>query len=110
LLQSRTPDFAGFPAPFPVPGLRRALESRTKRQPRRIAFKVDTDGDCRPSIPLYRELGLNAMVPFEVASHCDVVAIGRDYPWLVWPDRNPTACDGVRGCLPEPVISAKENR
>jgi hypothetical protein len=68
---------------FLFPAYAALLKKAQKRQDRKIHFKVDTDGDCRPSIPLYRELGLTAMVPFEVASHCDVVTIGRDYPWLI---------------------------
>ncbi len=35
-------------------------------------------------IPLYREaLGMEVMSPFEVASGCDVVEIGKRFPWLV---------------------------
>jgi len=50
---------------------------------RPIWLHVDTDGDCRPSIPLYLELGMTRMSPFEVASGCDVVEIGRQYPDLM---------------------------
>ncbi len=51
---------------------------------RQLYVQVDTDGDCRPVIPLYMEgIGMDAMSPFEVASGCDVVAIGRQYPQLV---------------------------
>jgi len=51
---------------------------------RHLFVHVDTDGDCRPAIPLYAEaIGLDCMSPFEVASGCDVVAIGRQYPRLV---------------------------
>jgi uroporphyrinogen-III decarboxylase len=34
-------------------------------------------------IPLYQDIGMDVMSPFEVASGCDVVAIGRKYPKLV---------------------------
>ena len=51
---------------------------------RHLYVQVDTDGDCRPVIPLYRDaIGMDAMSPFEVASGCDVVELGRQYPQLV---------------------------
>jgi len=34
-------------------------------------------------IPAYLEIGMDVMMPFEVASGCDVVAVGRQYPDLV---------------------------
>jgi uroporphyrinogen decarboxylase len=51
---------------------------------RHLFVQVDTDGDSRPAIPVYQEsIGLDSMNPFEVASGCDVVEIGRQYPDLV---------------------------
>jgi len=50
---------------------------------RHLFFNVDTDGYCVPVIPLYREIGMDVMNPFEVASGCDVVEIGKRYPSLV---------------------------
>lgn len=50
---------------------------------RHLYVQIDTDGDCRPAIPLYREMGMDCMSPFEVASGCDVVQIGKDEPELV---------------------------
>ena len=44
---------------------------------------VDSDGDCRPVIPLYQELGADCFSPFEVASGCDVVALRKEYPNLL---------------------------
>ncbi len=67
------------------PWYRRLLDNARARQidqARPIHLQVDTDGDCNPAIPLYRELGLHMMSPFEVASGCDVVAIGRQWPDL----------------------------
>jgi uroporphyrinogen decarboxylase len=50
---------------------------------RHLYVQIDTDGKCEPLIPLYiEELGIEAMSPFEVASGCDVVEIGRKYPSL----------------------------
>jgi len=52
------------------------------RQSGKLHFEIDTDGDCRPVIDVYREAGVDAMSPFEVASGCDVAEIGRRYPQL----------------------------
>ena len=58
--------------------------SRQLDKVRTLYIQVDTDGDCRPVIDLYREaIGMNVMSPFEVASGCDVVKIGQRYPDLV---------------------------
>ena len=50
---------------------------------RHLYVQIDTDGDCRPAIPVYREMGMDVMSPFEAASGCDVVEIGRQHPDLV---------------------------
>lgn len=51
---------------------------------RKLYIQLDTDGYCVPVIDLYREgIGMDMLDPFEVASGCDVVKIGRDYPWLI---------------------------
>ena len=47
-----------------------------------IHFELATDGDCRSVIDLYGRLGCDIMSPFEVASGCDVVAIGQAHPNL----------------------------
>lgn len=52
-------------------------------QTRHLYLQIDTDGWATPVIPVYQELGMDAMSPFEVASGCDVVEIGRQYPDLV---------------------------
>ncbi|MBM4144142.1 MAG: hypothetical protein FJ225_11210 [Lentisphaerae bacterium] len=59
------------------------IRRRNIDQGRHVFFQIDTDGYCNPTIPLYREIGVDVMSPFEVASGCDVVEIGRQYPWLV---------------------------
>ena len=48
-----------------------------------MVLQIDTDGDCRPVIPVYQELGMDYMSPFEVASGCDVVEIRKQYPQLL---------------------------
>jgi uroporphyrinogen decarboxylase len=59
------------------------IKRRNIDKRRHVFFQIDTDGDCNPVIPLYREIGVDVMSPFEVASGCDVVEIGKQYPWLV---------------------------
>lgn len=58
------------------------IRSRQIDKARHLYFQIDTDGDARPVIPIYRELGMDVMSPFEVAAGCDVVEIGRQYPDL----------------------------
>jgi len=58
------------------------IKSRQIDKNRHLYFQIDTDGHAEPTIPVYRELGMDVMSPFEVASGCDVVEIGRQYPWL----------------------------
>lgn len=71
---------------FLFPYYRKLLDGVKTRQldpDRHLYFQVDTDGKAESVIDLYRELGMDAMSPFEVASGSDVVAIGRKYPELV---------------------------
>ncbi len=68
---------------FLMPYYQQLLGNARARQPRGLYFHIDTDGDCRPSIPLYLELGLTRMSPCEVASGCDVVEIGKAHPNLM---------------------------
>jgi len=59
------------------------IRARQLDKARHLYVQVDTDGDCRPVIPLYaRIIGMDVMNPFEVASGCDVVEIGRQHPGL----------------------------
>ena len=58
-------------------------KSRQLDKSRHLFIQVDTDGDARPVIPLYQELGMDYMSPFEVASGCDVVEIRKKYPGLL---------------------------
>jgi hypothetical protein len=68
---------------FLTPYYQQLLANARARQASPIHYHVDTDGDCRPAIPLYLELGMTRMSPFEVASGCDVVEIARQYPTLI---------------------------
>jgi hypothetical protein len=59
------------------------LRPRQLDPQRHLYVQIDTDGNSVPVIPLYQGIGMDVMSPFEVASGCDVVAIGRQYPELV---------------------------
>ena len=60
------------------------LKSRQLDSTRHLYIQIDTDGFCVPVIDWYHEeIGMDAMSPFEVASGCDVVKIGQQYPWLI---------------------------
>ena len=59
------------------------IKSRQLDKTRVLHFQVDTDGFSDLIIPLYQELGMDYLSPFEVASGCDVVRTGREYPDLL---------------------------
>lgn len=59
------------------------IRSRQLDPNRHLYFQVDTDGYADPVIPVYQELGMDVMSPFEVASGCDVVEIGKQHPNLM---------------------------
>jgi len=63
--------------------LLRRIKERQLDKSRHLYVQIDTDGDCRPLIAFYmEEIGMDVMSPFEVASGCDVVEIGRQHPGL----------------------------
>jgi uroporphyrinogen decarboxylase len=59
------------------------IKSRQLDKTRTLWFQVDTDGFSDPFIPLYMELRLDYLSPFEVAAGCDVVRTGKEYPQLL---------------------------
>ncbi|MBT9132160.1 MAG: Uroporphyrinogen decarboxylase [Firmicutes bacterium] len=59
------------------------IKARQIDRSRHLYIQVGTDGFVVPIIPLYQEIGMDVMSPFEVASGCDVVEIGRQFPNLV---------------------------
>ena len=70
---------------FLFPYYRQLLDNVKARQidpARHLYIHIDTDGFADPAIPVYQEIGMDVMSPFEVASHCDVVRTGREYPHL----------------------------
>jgi Uroporphyrinogen decarboxylase (URO-D) len=72
---------------FLFPYYQQLLANIRRRQidpTRHLFMHLGTDGQCEPLIDIYGEAtGLDVMSPFEVASGCDVVEIGRKYPNLV---------------------------
>jgi hypothetical protein len=58
------------------------IRRRQIDQQRTMHIQIDTDGYANPLIEVYREIGMDYMSPFEVASGSDVVATGNEYPWL----------------------------
>ena len=70
---------------FCSPTTSKLLANMKRRQldkTRPVHFQLDTDGWSDTIIDLYRTLGLNHLSPFEVASGCDVVRTGEQYPDL----------------------------
>jgi uroporphyrinogen decarboxylase len=48
-----------------------------------IHFEVDSDGNMKEFIPIYKKLGFTAFDPFEIAAGNDIVEIGTQYPDIV---------------------------
>jgi uroporphyrinogen decarboxylase len=60
------------------------IKSRQIDKNRHLYVQVDTDGFAVAVIKIYQEgIGMDVMSPFEVASGCDVVEIGNQYPNIV---------------------------
>ena len=59
------------------------IKARQKDKTRHLHIQIDTDGDCRPVIPVYQEIGADYFSPFEVASGCDVVELRKQYPQIL---------------------------
>lgn len=71
---------------FLFPYYQQLIENAKKRQSdknRKLHIQIDTDGNCIPVIDLYKEIGMDHMSPFEVASGCDVVEVRKKYPELL---------------------------
>lgn len=68
---------------FLMPYYQQVVNNTRARQKKKLYFIVDTDGHAPAAIPVFLEVGMDVMWPFEVASDCDVVEIGRQYPDLI---------------------------
>ena len=70
---------------FLLPYYQQVLDNARRRQidkERHLYFQIDSDGLATPVIKLYQSVGMDVMSPFEVASGCDVVEIGKQFPTL----------------------------
>jgi uroporphyrinogen decarboxylase len=70
-----------FVREFMLPYMKRIADFFKARGVRHI--HLDTDGDCRPLIPLFREAGVTGMWPFEQTGGVDLLAIRKQYPDLM---------------------------
>ncbi len=70
---------------FLFPYYQQLIANIKKRQTdnRHLFIQIDTDGYADCTIDVYREIGMDAMSPFEAASGCDVVYTGKKYPGLI---------------------------
>lgn len=50
---------------------------------RRHKFLLDSDGDVLQLIPLFRDVGIDGILPFEVAAGMDIVKIAMQFPDLI---------------------------
>jgi uroporphyrinogen decarboxylase len=57
--------------------------SRQADKSRVLHIQIDTDGNAIPVIDVYKEIGMDFMSPFEVASDCDVVEVRKQFPDLL---------------------------
>ena len=66
---------------FLLPYMGRVADFLKARGVRQI--HLDTDGDCRSLIPLFLEVGVTGMWPFEQTGSIDLLAIREQYPTLL---------------------------
>lgn len=59
------------------------IKARNIDRDRHVFFYLDTDGYSPSVLDLYGTVGMDVCEPFEVASGCDVVETGKQYPGLV---------------------------
>jgi uroporphyrinogen decarboxylase len=71
---------------FLLPYYQQLVTNMKRRQidrSRHMYLQIDTDGYAPPVIPLYEEIGMDVMSPFEVAAGCDLLKIAKENPTLV---------------------------
>ncbi len=72
---------------FLFPYYQQLIENIKRRQldkNRKLHLQIDTDGNpLNGALDMYLSIGMDYMSPFEVASGCDVVAVGKQYPELL---------------------------
>ena len=67
---------------FLFPYYQQLIDNTHRRQKQSFHIQIDTDGFSDPALPVYRELGVDIMSPFEAASNCDVLRTAQAYPDL----------------------------
>lgn len=72
----------GMMRAFLFPYYQQLIANIKRRQGRPFHIQIDTDGFCEPVIPLYMELGMDVMSPFEAAAGCDLLRVAERYPQL----------------------------
>ena len=65
---------------FMLPYYKRIIDFLNSRGVKIIL--LDTDGDCNALIPLYIEVGVTGMYPFETLCGMDIVKVRNEYPQL----------------------------
>ena len=68
---------------FLFPYYQQLLANMRSRQQQPLLFQLDTDGNVNEAVDLYRSIGMQSMLPFEVAAENDLVALARKHPDLV---------------------------
>ena len=59
------------------------MKKRQKNKEKHLYIQLDTDGYAPAVLGIYKEIGMDISSPFEVAAGCDVVEIGKKFPWLM---------------------------
>jgi hypothetical protein len=67
---------------FLKPRYEELINTLRSRQKRKLHIQIDTDGNVETVIPLYLDIGMDIMSPFEAAAGCDVVKVAKAYPEL----------------------------
>ena len=68
---------------FIMPYEKKLFAELRNNQNEELHVLIDCDGNVEQIVPLYMEMGVNAMLPFEVAAGGDVVKYRKKYPNLV---------------------------
>ena len=71
---------------FLVPYYQQLISNVRTRQidkVRPVYFHFDSDGYVKDMIPMYMDMGMNIMSPFEAAAGSDIVEMAREFPGLV---------------------------
>jgi len=59
------------------------INTLKNRQDEEILFELDSDGNMKRLIPIYKEMGFKVFDPFEIAAGNDIVQIGKEHPDII---------------------------